>query len=201
MTSPEIGILVLAAGGSTRMGRPKQLLQFEGKSLVRRAADTAIEAGGDPVVVVTGNAADQVVAEVGDLKVYVAHNPSWDRGMGSSIRVGVATLLKVRPTVDALIITLCDQPGISSKTLRELVQAHIETEKPLCAAAFGDAVSPPVLFGREFFGELLSLADEAGAKQILLKHSAQLCRVNCPEAACDVDTPADYKALRGESGG
>jgi molybdenum cofactor cytidylyltransferase len=199
MKPPEIAIVVLAAGGSTRMGRPKQLLQFKAKSLVRRAAETAIEAGGDPVVVVTGNAAEQVVAELRNLKVHVALNPSWDRGMGSSIRVGVETALKLRSTADALIITLCDQPGISSRILRELVQAHIETGKPLCAAAFGETVSPPVLFGREFFDELLSLPDEAGAKQILLKHSSQLCHVNCPEAACDVDTPSDYEALHGDS--
>lgn len=201
MSDKRIGILIFAAGGSSRMGRPKQLLQLEGKSLVRRAAQTAIDAGGQPVGVVTGAASHQVAAEVRDLPVHIAMNPSWEQGMGSSIRTGMKRLLEIEPNLDAMIIMLCDQPGISASTLRRLVDAHAQTGKPLCAASFGDAIAPPALFAHQFFDELLSIPPQHGAKQILLRHSADLLRVDCPEAARDVDTPADYEALHAASVG
>lgn len=199
MKHSKIGILILAAGGSVRMGRPKQLLQLGGKSLVRRAAETAVEAGVEPIVIVTGAGADQVAAEVRDLPVHLVMNPSWGNGMGSSVRSGVRSLLSLEPGLDALIIMLCDQPEISTTTLRKLINAHNETGKLLCAASFGETVGPPAFFGRRYFDELLSISEKFGAKQILLNHRADLLRVDCPEAARDVDTPADYEALKSDA--
>lgn len=196
MSEKRIGILILAAGGSSRMGRPKQLLQLNGKSLVCRTAQTAIEAGGQPIVIVTGAAAQEVATDLRGLPIHLAPNPSWERGMGSSIQAGMGRLLEIEPNLDAVIIMLCDQPGISAATLRKLIDAHTETDKPLCAASFGDAIAPPALFGRQFFNELLSIPPQHGAKQILLNHSSELLRVDCPEAARDVDTPTDYGALQ-----
>lgn len=195
MSRIHVGILLLAAGGSSRMGRPKQLLRIGNKSLVRIAAEAAIEALGDPTVVVTGSCGEQVAAQLGGLPLHVAHNAGWERGMGSSIRHGVESILKLGPHIGALLITLCDQPGVSAQTLRKLLDAQIETGASLCAASFDETVGPPALFTRAFFDDLLSLPDEAGAKQLLLKHSGSLCRVNCPEAARDVDTPDDYDAV------
>lgn len=192
MSDKRIGILILAAGGSSRMGRPKQLLQFNGTSLVRRAAKIAIEAGGQPIVMVTGAAEQEVAAEVRDLPVRVVTNTTWEEGMGLSIRIGVEELLKSEANLEALIITLCDQPEVSAATLRKLVTAYLETGKPLCAASFADTVSPPALFAKPFFDELISISPRHGAKQILLSHAADLQRIDCPEAARDIDTPADY---------
>lgn len=196
MNGKRIGIVILAAGGSSRMGRPKQLLQLDGKSLVRGAAQTAIDAGGKPIVLVTGAAAEEVGVELRDLPVHLASNPAWQMGMGSSIQAGMARLMQIDPILDAAIIMLSDQPHVSAESLRNLLREHIETEKPLCAASFGDTVAPPALFARQFFNELLSIPAQHGAKQILLSHSSDLRRVNCPEAARDVDTPADYESLR-----
>jgi molybdenum cofactor cytidylyltransferase len=149
-----------------------------------------------PIVVVAGATAPEVAAEVHDLPVHVATNPSWEKGMGSSVRAGVKSLSDLEPDLDALIIMLCDQPEISAATLDKLIDAHDQTGKSLCAASFGDTVAPPALFGRQFFDELLAIPEPFGAKQILLSHSADLLRVDCPEAAGDVDTPADYDALK-----
>jgi molybdenum cofactor cytidylyltransferase len=199
MTPPRIGIIVLAAGASTRMGRPKQLLDLGGKSLVRRATETAIAAGGDPVIVVTGAAHDRVSADLCGLPIHICFNPEWERGMGTSIRRGIELLTRLAPKADAAIITLADQPDISADKLAKLVEAHHRTKSPLCAAAFGEAIGPPALFARAFFAELLAQPDQAGAKQLLLKHPAKLLRVDCPEAARDVDTPDDYEALHSAS--
>lgn len=194
MTHERIGILLLAAGGSTRMGRPKQLLRLGGRTLVRRATATALAVGG-PVVVVTGADAEQIAAEVRDLPVQIVENPDWPRGMGSSIRAGVQALTGSHPGLDALIVTLCDQVDVSSATLDRLVVAHRETGKELCGATFAEAVGPPALFGRRHFAELLRLPDAAGAKPVLLSHPTDLLRVPCPEAAQDLDTWEEYERL------
>lgn len=194
MNAPLTGIIVLAAGGSTRMGRPKQLLQFQGKTLIRRATETAMAVGG-PVVVVTGANAELVAAEVGDLRIQIVENARWTKGMGSSIRVGVSALTAARPDLNALLITLCDQVQVSPATLERLILEKGETGKDLCCAAFDGTFGPPVLASRAYFPELLELPDPHGARQILLNHPADLLHVPCPEAALDVDTPADFAAF------
>lgn len=196
MKSSRIGILVLAAGGSTRMGRPKQLLTIDGRTLVRRATETALAARA-PVVVVTGADAERVSAEVGELPVQIVENRDWPLGMGSSLRLGVRTLTESHPNLDALIVTVCDQVDISPDTLDRLLIAHRETGKGLCAASFHDTVGPPVLFGRTYFEELLQVPDVHGAKQLLMRHPDDLARVPCPEAARDLDTWEDYERLTG----
>lgn len=194
MNPPLTGIIVLAAGGSIRMGRPKQLLQLEGKTLIRRAAETALAVAG-PVVVVTGANAELVAAEIRDLPIQIVVNPHWAKGMGSSIRVGASALSAARPDLDALLITLCDQVRVSPATLHRLIQAHEKTGKGLCCAAFDETFGPPVLVTRAYFPELLDLADAHGAKHVLMNHPADLLHVPCPEAALDVDTPADFAAF------
>lgn len=194
MMSNRIGILVLAAGGSTRMGRPKQLLQLGGKTLIRRATETALAAS-DVVAVVTGADAEQVSKELRDLSIQVVHNPDWSRGMGSSLRVGVEALVRAHVDLDALIVTLCDQVAITPETLDRLRVAHRETGKGLCAASFNDTVGPPALFARQYFTELLRLDDGAGAKSLLQRHPDDLIRVPCPEAAQDLDRWEEYERL------
>ena len=194
MTPAKVGILVLAAGGSTRMGRPKQLLPFHGKSLVRHATETALAVGG-PVVVVVGAEGEKVSAEIRDLQVGIVSNPNWASGMGSSIRAGVHALIELEPNLDAVMITLCDQPRITASILRELIELHQTTGKPLCAAGFAKTFGPPALLGREFFAELLALPGLHGAKQILMRHSQSLLSVPCPQAADDIDTPMDYELV------
>src|SRR5579862_9316092 len=109
-----IGAIILAAGGSMRMGRPKQLLQFRGQSFLRRAATVAIDAKCNPVVVVVGNDAAAMLAELTSLPVHPIENPDWQRGIGTSIRAGVRKLLDLQPDMIATFIHLCDQPLVTS---------------------------------------------------------------------------------------
>jgi molybdenum cofactor cytidylyltransferase len=194
MSSERLGILVLAAGGSTRMGRSKQLLRLGGRTLVRRATETALGVC-KSVVLVTGADAEEVAAEVGDLPVHITENRDWSRGMGSSLRMGVQALTESQPDLDALVVMLGDQIDVSPDTLHRLLNAHRETGKGLCGASFGETVGPPALFSRAHFTELLQLPDSAGAKAVLLSHPADLLRVPCPEAARDLDTWEEYERL------
>lgn len=189
----KIGAVVLAAGSSSRLGEPKQLLEYEGQALVRRAAAAALDGGCRPVVVVVGAEREKVAAALHGLEVEILRNESWERGMGTSIRAGVDRLREC----DALIILACDQPRVSARLLREMISVREQTEKPMVASAYAGTIGVPALFTRECFERLLSLGDESGAKALLHARPGDVASVAFPEGALDVDTPEDLRALGG----
>ena len=179
------------------MGTPKQLLQFQGKALVRRAAEAVVEAGCARVAVVLGHAAHEVKGELEGLPVLFAHNEQWERGIGSSLRIGAEALLKSTPALDAIAIMLCDQPRVNAITFRRLIDAHESSGKAVCISAFAGTMGPPVIVGSRFFESLHTLPDSSGAKAIWAAHPDQVLQVPAEEAAFDIDTPEDYAALSG----
>ena len=183
-----VGALILAAGGSTRFGEPKQFLQFEGETLLRRVAKAAHEAGCAPVVVVAGNSAARVTAELHDLPVRVVQNTEWRCGMGTSIKLGVAHL---RQAVSAIVILACDQPFVSVEISRKLCGEN----RPIVASGYAETVGIPALFDARYFDELASLPDNAGAKSLIEAHAADLAVVPFPADVMDIDTRADYEAF------
>jgi molybdenum cofactor cytidylyltransferase len=193
--SLDVGIVLLAAGGSTRMGRPKQLLAFAGRSLVRRAAEAGIESGCGPVVVVLGACADEVREELLGLAVEVVVNEDWERGIGTSIRRGIGALIGHAKPPRAAVIMLCDQPMVTAAVLGRLLREYEKRDSAVVAAGYEDTLGPPVIVGSEFFPALLALPDDRGAKAIWLEHPEMVHRVACPEAGMDVDTPEDYARL------
>jgi len=192
-----VGAIVLAAGSSKRMGEPKQLLKFQGKTLVRRAVEAVVDAGCASVVVVVGNAAQAVEDELKDLRIQVAMNEQWQRGIGSSLRTGAELVLKLKPALDAIMIMLCDQPRVDAQTIRRLIDAHETSGKSVCISAFAGTMGPPVIVGSQFFAALQGLPDSWGAKAIWAAHPDQVLQVPAEEAAFDIDTPQDYAALSG----
>ena len=187
----KIGAVVLAAGGSSRLGQPKQLLLYQGQTLVRRAAEAALGAGCAPVAVVVGSERKKIAESLHDLEVMILLNESWRRGIGTSIRTGTDAL----KGCDALVILTCDQPRVGSTLIRHLAQRHQETQKPMVASAYAGTFGVPVLFARECFENLRSLGEKEGAKTLLTAQPDQVARVDFPEGAIDIDTPADYQAL------
>ena len=189
-----IAIVILAAGGSVRMGRPKQLLEIEGEPLVARVADAALGSGCWPVVVVTGSHADLVRAALLRRPVLIAENPAWAEGMASSVRAGIATLRQFSRAIDAAIVSLCDQPGLTAGSFAELVKLYKENASPVVAARYGGHLGPPCLFAKERFPELERLTGEAGARG-LVKEEPHVVAVDMPGLAHDLDTPEDYERL------
>lgn len=189
----KIGAVVLAAGSSSRLGQPKQLLQYRGKSLVRHAAEAALGASCRPVAVVVGAGREEIAGALGDLGLRLLPNDSWKRGIGTSIRAGVEAL----QDCDALIILACDQPYVEGALLRQLVVQQQQTQKPMVASAYANTVGVPALFARCCFEELLSLGDEEGAKSLLTVRPDEVAWVDFPQGATDIDTPDDYKLLQG----
>jgi molybdenum cofactor cytidylyltransferase len=193
-----IGVLVLAAGESTRMGRPKQLLPYRGSTLLRHAAETALAANLGPVLVVLGAEAERCREALEELEIRTVTNPDWRQGMGSSIRVGVGELERLLPPVGGVLILLHDQPAVSAERLRELVAAR--REDLIVAAGYGDVVGVPAYFRRALFGELQALDGVAGARKIIEDHRDRVRRFELPEARFDLDTPADYERASGKEG-
>jgi molybdenum cofactor cytidylyltransferase len=193
-----IGVIILAAGASTRMGTPKQLLLHRGRTFLRRAAQTALASVCRPVVVVLGAHAEQVQAELEQLPVCVAVNRRWNEGMSSSVRVGLEALVAEREEVDGAVIMLCDQPLVTARVIDELVETHRETGKRIIASEYAGTRGVPALFGRELFAELSALRAGGGARQVIGSHPDDVATVCFPEGAVDVDTPQDYERVRTE---
>jgi molybdenum cofactor cytidylyltransferase len=201
MQSSGIGIVILAGGASSRLGKPKQLLEYKGKSLLTHAIDLATATGANQVITVLGAHADQLISESGKTGTTVLKNTEWEDGMASSIRVGLTGLLEIDPDVEAVILMVCDQPFVNGALLNELMNEYRSSGKPIIACAYGDSIGTPALFDKTIFASLLQLEGDAGAKKII-KSSPQLVQtISFPEGNIDIDTIADYNnlvALAGE---
>ena len=195
MYRSRIGAIVLAAGSSSRLGTPKQLLRLDGTSLLRRAVLAALGAGCDPVVVVTGAHADIYRCELGGLTVHEAFNAAWETGLASSIRAGIASLATHGPDVAATLLLLCDQPHVTTRVLSRLIGAHLATGRGIVASTYGDTAGTPALFARAHFDELARIEGAIGAKQVIARHVAEAQLVSFPLGEVDVDTPADAERL------
>lgn len=190
------GIVILAAGGSTRMGTPKQLLDFNGKPLLVHVAEAALATPAWPVVVVLGANTEQIRPVLARLPVLVAENPAWSEGMAASIRTGVPTLQQFSRGLDAAIIALTDQPAFSARTIEQLVETQRSTGRGIVASHYSGRNGAPALFLREHFAALTSLTGEEGARALLNGDPSRVAAVDLPELAVDLDTPADVAALR-----
>lgn len=184
----KIGAVILAAGSSSRLGQPKQLLLYQGQTLVRRAAGAALGGGCAPVAVVVGSERTKIADSLHDLEVIILPNDSWRRGIGSSIRAGADAL----KDCDALILMACDQPHVGATLIRQLATRHQETHKPMVASAYAGTLGVPVLFARACFDQLLSLGNKHGAKSILAARPSDVATVDFPGGAMDIDTPGDW---------
>lgn len=191
----DVGAVILAAGSSSRMGRPKQTLQFQGKSLIRRVALAALGAGCHPVVVVTGANAELSRRELDQLDVREAFNAGWESGMGTSVRVGIDTLIAMDHDVAAAVLLLCDQPHVTSDVISSLISAHHTSGSAVIASAYGGSFGVPALFSRTLFAELTQLAGASGAKEIIKRHASAAHFLPFPEGEVDLDTPDDFACL------
>jgi molybdenum cofactor cytidylyltransferase len=191
---PECAIIILAAGGSTRMGTPKQSLEIQGSTLLRRAVATALASICRPVCVVLGAGAETLSRQLTNLPVTVVINQNWENGIGTSIRQGVATI--AASGVDAVMIFLCDQPLITAASLDLMVGAFFESGRQICAAAYAAALGTPAIFSAELFDELRDLPDAHGGKAIIQRHADQVLAFPLPQAETDLDTMEDVRRLR-----
>ena len=187
------GLILLAAGASTRMGRPKQLLPVAGRPLLRHVVEAALTAPVAPVIVVLGANAAEIAPCLDGLPVQVAINPGWAEGMGSSLRIGMQALNSHLPPVDGVIVVLADQPDFSAGHMVRLMETHRATGRPIVVSECGGVRGPPVLFTAKYFPALLALQGDTGARSLLQAHAHEVATVPVATAD-DLDTPANYAA-------
>ena len=202
-----MAIVVLAAGGSSRLGMPKQLVRWRGRTLLRRAVETAlagVRQGGTgagrtgraatvplgPVVVVLGAEAERLRAELRGLPVVVVVNAAWATGVGSSVRTG----LQAAGEVPGCLFVAADQPFVTASLLRGML-ALFRGGAPIVACAYAGTLGVPALFDRAYFGELADLEGDAGAKRIIERHRDVVRVVGFERGAADVDTRDDWESL------
>jgi molybdenum cofactor cytidylyltransferase len=194
--SPNLGFcaIILAAGASTRMGEPKQLLPLTGHPLIIRAVEAALASAAWPVIVVLGAHAEKIRPLLARHPVLIAENPAWIEGMASSLRTGIATLQQFSRSLNAAVVVLCDQPAFSAQIIERLVATQRETGRSIVAAHYNGRNGAPALFLREHFAALATLTGEAGARDLLNCAPERIAAVDLPEMAIDLDTPEDFAA-------
>lgn len=189
------GIIILAAGSSGRLGKPKQLLPYKNKPLLQYVIDEAKATSAVSVLVVLGANAAAIQSELQTENIRIAINDDWKEGMASSIRCGIKELQKNNPATDAAILMVCDQPFVTASLLNDLIITHNKTNKPIVSSSYDNTTGPPVLFHKSLFPELLQLTGDAGARIIVKKYINEVATVSFPDGRIDIDSPADYEAL------
>lgn len=187
----ETGILILAAGNSSRLGQPKQLVEFHGKSLLENTVSMALALDIGPVMVVEGAFTFQLALGPG---LHIIRNREWEKGMGNSIKRGLASLAKLA-SIDQVLILLSDQPLITTTHLKTILNKKKETSLPMVASYYKRTPGVPALFDKSYFPSLLSLDDKQGAKKLFHTYPELLEVVPLDAAKIDIDTPDDLKAL------
>ncbi|GAB3166135.1 nucleotidyltransferase family protein [Telluribacter humicola] len=194
-----IGIIILAAGASQRMGTPKQALPIEnGKSFLQKTVETALATDLRPVVVVVGANKKEVVPELEGLPVTIIDNTLWQEGMASSVRMGLVGAYLTDRNLQAVLMLVCDQPYITPSLLEHMVVTLNESGKKAVVCRYGESWGVPVLIGNQLFEEMTHLKGEQGAKPLLEKHINEVAFVNFDQGDIDIDTPDDYRQFRPE---
>jgi molybdenum cofactor cytidylyltransferase len=209
-----VGAVILAAGGSSRLGQPKQLLIFRGETLVRRAVRAAADAGCEPILVVVGenNEAIKLALDIRDSRISsfsdleratrpcprptIIENGEWRRGVGTSIRRGLEQLPNF---VEAAVLLTCDQPYLDASIVSQLIAAGAETGKPIVASSYANTLGVPALFHRSCFDALLTLPDSTGAKAFILSRQLEVASIPFARGEIDIDTPEDFQRLIAQS--
>jgi molybdenum cofactor cytidylyltransferase len=193
-----IGIIILAAGGSSRMGKPKQLLSVNGQPLLLHVVDHALSSSAQQVMVVLGSQPDLHADLLESYPVDIVINYTWERGIGNSIKAGVRSLLNRNKQLDGILLMVSDQPVITYEYLLNLMNTFKDSDKSIIASSYSNTLGVPAIFSKDHFHQLLELDDSQGAKSIMMKNREQVLTIDCPQGAIDLDTPEDYHKFKQE---
>jgi len=186
--APNLGAILLAAGGSSRLGRPKQLEIIDGQVLIARQAQLLLDLHLACVVVVTGAVEHGVRKALKGLPVEFAHQDDWARGMGRSIARGIEAMPE---RVRGALLLLCDQWRLEQADLKKLIESWLSAPQKAVISTWDDSSGPPVIFPRAMFQRLLRLQGDRGARQLLKHYAGGTERVTMANAAFDLDQPGD----------
>ncbi|MEP5611153.1 MAG: nucleotidyltransferase family protein [Cyclobacteriaceae bacterium] len=188
------GLIILAAGSSSRLGRPKQLLDYKGQPLLQHTIEIAAQLGCKASALVLGANAHSIEEKIDLKSLDLITNENWEEGIASSIRFGLSHLLDKKSDLKHVLFLLSDQPYLSVEVVRELLSAHDENQA-ITACNYKDQMGVPVIFGKLFFEELMQLKGDQGAKKIVMKNIGIVSTITFVRGEIDVDTEEDYSRL------
>jgi molybdenum cofactor cytidylyltransferase len=188
------GIIILAAGESNRLGYPKQIAKYKDKTLLQLAIDAANGCEAHKRVLVLGANRDEIKKTFPGSSIPNIPNPHFEKGMSSSLKIGLEYMLKFDQP-DQILIMLCDQPFVDSKILNKLITTQAKEGKGIVACAYSKTVGVPILFGKAYFKELMELKGDEGAKKIAQLHEEDLVTISFPQGKIDIDTEEDLEEL------
>jgi molybdenum cofactor cytidylyltransferase len=188
------GIIILAAGSSSRLGTAKQNLIYKDETLLQRAIKAAQGTGCYPIIVVLGANIEVIIPTVESLPVTIIYNDDWQQGMSSSIRLGISELQRSPAKISSVILMLCDQPFVNTDLLNQLILSA--TKNSIVVCAYNNGIGPPVFFDGYYFPELLLLQGNDGAKEVILKHEDHITTIPFPFGNIDIDTMDDFEGLQ-----
>lgn len=186
-----VGVVLLAAGASRRLGRPKQLLQYKGRMLLENAMSAAIASYASPVILVLGAHAGLIQEQIDCSAVHRVVNEEWQEGMASSIRCGIAELQKIAPSASGVLLMTCDQPHVNDDLLNRLMNCQPESGKPIIACSYGGIQGVPAYFDRSLFSQLLELRGDVGARRIIQSNPQLIELISFEEGCWDIDREED----------
>ena len=186
-------VVVLAAGGSTRLGQPKQLLTREGETLVHRTVRLALETSPAQVLVIVGADADSIAAGVADLQCEIISNHEWQSGMAGSLHAAGENL---GAAVQRVLVLVCDQPALERRHLDALLEGARATETGCAATMHGDALGVPTLVPRNWFDAMQVTGDRGFSARLGQQRAAGIFQLDAPELGMDIDSPDDLAKAR-----
>ncbi|WP_100614786.1 nucleotidyltransferase family protein [Confluentibacter citreus] len=188
-----IAIIILAAGASKRMGKPKQLLKWGDDTLIGHAIKIASKVNPKKLIVVLGAHFELINQNIENSEITILNNTHWEKGLGTSIAFAIKHLQNSKSKVDGILIILCDQPLITADFLKSLVSKFKPNENKIIATSYGGGkYGVPAFFDKVYFDDLSMLHDDQGAKDILIKYQDQVLGLLPPEKNMDLDTNEDY---------
>ncbi|NJN25266.1 MAG: nucleotidyltransferase family protein [Cyclobacteriaceae bacterium] len=191
-----VELMVMAAGSSKRLGQPKQLLQYKGESLIRRMVKEAISAKIGRVTVVTGYRHTDMIQQIQDTGVDVFYNAEWEEGLGASIRNGLQHIIDRSPDVNAILLTMVDQPFVDAAHLNKLFNAYDPSRPMIVASAYAGTFGVPVLIDNFYFDLLKSLKGDEGGKKLFVNHIRNIVEIPFIAGAIDIDEAKDLTSLQ-----
>ena len=192
----KIGVIILAAGSSSRLGYPKQLVEFKGIPLLQHSIDVAESLEFDAKILVLGAKEDEINKKIDRRNFKVVINENWEEGMSTSIRKGLSEALKFEKELEHILILLSDQPFVTKEKIEELISVQLKSNKQATFSGYAGELGVPAIFSREIYSDLKKLKGDQGAKKLIYKKDLQFGTVMFENGNVDVDSTVDVELLK-----
>lgn len=192
----KIGVIILAAGSSSRLGYPKQLVEFRGIPLLQQSMEVAKSLKFEAKILVLGANAEEIEKAIDIRNFEVVYNKDWEEGMGTSIAKGTSEALQIEEELDHILMLVSDQPFVSKEKIQELMRVQLDSNKPATFSKYAGEVGVPAIFSKEIFPELQELKKGQGAKKLILNNEISFETVKFEGGNFDVDTAEDVELLK-----